>query len=157
MKLHWFPIAAVLSALMLSVSAFGYYRYWNGGLGPLGPAPTPSPTPIERVYVETHNLSRCNYSVPLPEWGWTEESFIRWMPDGSQILFQMGPKVFAVDTAGSHLRMVADATWEVVVDGEVRYRTATMTSWDVSPDGSRLAFSKCGVDDQDLYTTSSGG
>ena len=80
----------------------------------------------------------------MPEWGWIEESFIRWMPDGSQILFQMGPKVFAVDTAGSHLRMVADATWEVVVDGEVRYRTTTMTSWDVSPDGARLAFSKCG-------------
>ena len=116
MKLHRVASVGMLLALILPVGAFGYYRYWNGGLGPLGPAPTPSPTPIPRAYAETHSLSRCNYSVPLPEWGWIEESFIRWMPDGSQILFQMGPKVFAVDTAGSHLRMVADATWEVVVD-----------------------------------------
>ena len=146
MKLHWLPLAAVLLALMLPVSAFGYYRYWNGDAATLTqpPTPTPSPTAIPRTFVDKHGLSRCNYPTPLSEWGWFETGFFQWSPDGSQVLFSMGPEIYAVSAEGNQLRMIADASWEVLVDGDVRYRTATMTSFDVSPDSSKIVYSRCG-------------
>ena len=73
---------------------------------------------------------------------------VQWSPDGSQILFDVGSKIYAVDAEGwtGTPRTVAEAHWEVVIDGEVRaggilgdHGTA---SFDVSPDG-KIAFSRC--------------
>ena len=153
MKLLWLPIVAAFLALILPVSAFGYYRFWSGGTESpapsptpaLSPTPTPAPTAIKRAFYDKHiPNNRCSYSISLSEWGWVLEDLVRWSPDGSQILFDWGPEIYAIDAAGGHSRMIVDASWKVLVDGGVRYRRSTRTSWDVSPDGSKLVFSRCG-------------
>ena len=77
---------------------------------------------------------------------------LQWSPDGSQILFDIGSKIYAVDAEAwaSPPRTVVDAAWEVVINGEVRVREETYTSFDVSTDG-KIAFSRCADRRKDGY------
>ena len=86
--------------------------------------------------------------------GWTDQGShwkVQWSPDGSQILFDVGTRVYAVDSEGrtDTPRTVADASWEVVIDGEFRTGGWADAGFDVSPDG-KIAFSRC-ADTEDGY------
>ena len=137
MKLRWLPLAAVLLVLTLFVSCTQSPT----------PSPTPSPTAVSRSIAEGADyISHCfPYRDHLAwlKWERVREDFIKWSPDGSQILFARRPKIYSVDAGGGLPRMVVDASWEIVIDGEVRGRFETMTSFDVSPEG-KLAYSRCG-------------
>ena len=77
---------------------------------------------------------------------WADENYIRWSPDGSQILFDVsGDKVegpvdlYAVAADGSRLEKIVDAS----AKGSLWGTGGSMMYFDVSPDGSRIAYSAC--------------
>ena len=77
---------------------------------------------------------------------WAVENYIRWSPDGSQILFDVsesrskGPvDLYAVAADGSRLEKIVDASSREPLWGT----GGSMMSFDVSPDGSRIAYSAC--------------
>ena len=165
MKLPWVALAVVLLALILVASAFGFQQHLSGGTVSPTPVPTatstapsllpsPSPTP-ERIVnaVEATSFTLpCFMVVSAP--GWIVQGAYwkaQWSPDGSQILFDAGTTVYAVDSEGRRdtPRTVADASWEVVIDGEFRTGRSASISFDVSPDGT-VAFSRC-ADRKDGY------
>ena len=65
-----------------------------------------------------------------PYWGIVDDSLPHWAPIGNQIVFSHGRNMYAVDAAGSHLRLV---------DGDGGVDDATISP-NVSPDGSRVAY-----------------
>ena len=77
---------------------------------------------------------------------WVDENYIRWSPDGSQILFDVskeqykGPvDLYRVAADGSILEQVMGSTINIPIWAS----PSTMVYFDVSPDGSRFAFSTC--------------
>ena len=66
-------------------------------------------------------------------WQWHES--VKWTSDGAQVLFTVGPDVYAVGADGIRLRKVADGA----ADG----KAGPKTSFDVSPDGGQLLYSAC--------------
>ena len=168
MKLHWVALTVALLALILTASAFGFRQHLNGDtVSPTPaptvapptptPSPTPSPTPERTVNLAERAsfTMQCAMSPVAP--GWIEQGAfwkVQWSPDGSQILFDVGSKIYAVDSEGwaGPPRTVADASWEVVIDGEVRiggFVGYAAASFDVSPNG-KIAFSRC-ADRKDGY------
>ena len=164
MKLPWVALAAVLLALVLVASAFGFQQHLNGRTVSPTPvaaatstapslSPTPSPTP-ERIV----NAGSVTFTLPcfmvatVPRW-LAQGAYwkVQWSPDGSQILFDTTTRVYAVDSEGRTYtpRTVADASWEVVIDGEFRTGRNAHISFDMSPDG-KVAFSRC-ADRKDGY------
>ncbi len=77
---------------------------------------------------------------------WAHENYIRWSPDGSSILFDVpneqniqSADLYRVAADGSLLNKIVDTSAERpdwLLGGSMMY-------FDVSPDGSRLAFSAC--------------
>ena len=73
---------------------------------------------------------------------WQYEYFHKWSPDGSRILFNVpfgdwgDVAIYSVDANGADLRMV---------DFGDRYGVSPVIYFDISPDGSRIAFSGCAM------------
>ena len=114
--------------------------------------PTPTETtenePIDVEVIIKYGTTDCVYGDGGSA-GWQFESFLKWSPDGSRILFDVrrgygwgGMALYAVDTDGTSLQEVAapsyyeDPVWGSIGPGPMIY-------FDVSADGSRLAFSRC--------------
>ena len=78
---------------------------------------------------------------------WQYEDYIQWSPDGSQILFSdshLGAELHAVDTDGSRLHKIVDSKVNAGHDDRFRSKyIGIMIHFDVSPDGSRIAYSTC--------------
>ncbi len=77
---------------------------------------------------------------------WENESYLRWWPDGTQVMFNFswryeGPtRLQRVTLDGSKLRTV-----ELGSGVPVWRDSAVMTHFDVSPDSSRIAYSTCAL------------
>ena len=87
------------------------------------------------------------------ESSWSDERVLQWAPDGSRVWYSRGPGLYSVG--------VNDASMEVIVDpvvnrgdydsfggvvsavGDSWYGSSLMLHFDVSPDGSRVAYSTC--------------
>ena len=118
------------------------------------PTPTPTRTPIPRIEPPTPTPSPTTAPIialndpSTPCYPWREpygyqDTFLQWSPDGSRILFNIGPHIHAVDAEGSRIQMIADTSGEISFDGTAHDRFGTMTYFDVSPDGSKLVYSTC--------------
>ena len=91
----------------------------------VGPTPTPEPNGIAHP---------CGPFYP-PNLMTKPEHFIDWTPDGSRLIFDDGTAVMVVDADGSRLR--------AIVDANPRFSFRHGFHADVSPDGSRIAYSSC--------------
>ena len=77
---------------------------------------------------------------------WADENYIRWSPDGSQILFDVATRLsglpvdlYSVAANGSRLEKIVDASSREPLWGN----GGSMMNYDMSPDGSRIAYSAC--------------
>ena len=71
------------------------------------------------------------------------QTFHKWLPDGSRVLFNAGPDIYTVDAAGSRTQKIVDTSGEIRFDDAGHDRFGTMTAFDISPDGSKLVYSTC--------------
>ena len=136
------------------------------------PRPTTSPTPAPRSRIGDEGITiwpgsseDCNSSI----WDISDQPVVlgrlQWSPDGSEILFaglrdRHGPPVDFVKTDGSRLGSIKNApsllagdtllmltkrttsVWEDAANVVSDY-TGAMSTFDVSADGSRIAYSTC--------------
>ena len=84
--------------------------------------------------------------IPPPRGDWYSENYIRWSPDGSQILFDVsedileGPvNLYSVTVDSSRLKKIVSANSNI----PARAVPISMIYYDVSHDGSRIVFSSC--------------
>ena len=85
---------------------------------------------------------------------WQQARFVQWTPDGTAILANLpddqGHGVYLFQIDGSRVRKVARTS--ILMDdelfGPVTY--GPMTYFDISPDGSRMVYSACRVNDKDV-------
>ena len=106
-----------------------------------GPTPTPVPTATPTPTPEPNDTAVNGVSHPcgpshsiIGPWE-KPEHFIDWTPDGSRLIFDDGTAVMVVDADGSRLR--------AIVDANPRFSLPWGFHADVSPDGSRIAYSSC--------------
>lgn len=126
------------------------------------PIPThaPSYTPMPRDS-STHGsgvVSPCEGLLPYEFWRW--HHFIQWSPDGSRIVFDAetrlvsqgaDTKLYVVESDGSRLRKLLNLSHQIVYGtGDVWYlrhrasfHLGSLTYFDISPDGSKIAYSTC--------------
>ncbi len=126
----------------------GGVAWWSLGSSPT-PTATPRPKMIEVVTVDPIVDPVCDLSS---RWGWRDSKFIRWSPDGSHVLFDFrfrwpnGPiQLYAVNAEGSQLHKIVD-TSDIRHSAEESIGTPVnppMMYFDISPDGSRIAYSTC--------------
>ena len=67
----------------------------------------------------------------------------QWSPDGSQVLFNNGPYIYAAAADGSRVQSIVDTSAELPFEVYVFEGVGIMTHFDVSPDGFRLVYSAC--------------
>ena len=101
-------------------------------------------------YANTPSRPSCFFDLRVgqPEWTdgeWARHAFVRWGAEGREVLFGLGPAIYAVSTDGRDLRTVVPPrvfgfgsppwSWSDFV--------GTMVAFDVAPDGQRIAYSTC--------------
>ena len=113
-------------------------------------APPLSPTPSKFHSVpDGHDTgwSPCNPSVLglLERWFW--ENTVHWAADGSAVYFSQGPLVLEASADGSRTGVVADASsiWHPP-DLADAVTHGPMTSFDIAPQGDRLAYATCAIE-----------
>ncbi len=90
--------------------------------------------PIEKLGPRTYCLSD----------GWVSTRFrmpktsLAWRPDGSELVFSVGPDIHAVSTDGRQLRTLA-----VVFPPDAESRWTTTTAFSLAPGGSRMVYATC--------------
>ena len=132
-------VAAPLAAALL-VSTTVCNPRWPG----LRDATTPTPTPTVEVHwhppadVIRETAMACAPLLGPDLWQWHDK--VMWTPDALQILFNSGPRLYAVGSDGVQLRTLADASADIKLPGIV---VGPMTSFDVSPDGRQVVYSTC--------------
>ena len=101
------------------------------------PTSTATPTPEPNGGTSVNGVSHpCGPSYSIIGRGWEKpEHFIDWTADGSRLIFDDGTAVMVVDADGSRLR--------AIVDANPRFSLPYGFHADVSPDGSRIAYSSC--------------
>ena len=125
-------------------------------LQPIVEPRTPTPTAVAKVFVIREiPITACLPlgSFPLPGYEYhysLREDLHQWSHDGSQIVFNRGSRIYAAEAERyatsakrSLLYLIADTSSEIVVDGHLHGYVGSKTYFDVSPDGSRLAYSTC--------------
>ena len=107
------------------------------------PVELPIEAPVEKGYgvvvegeVDKNGSTTCAPAFGRAPWRWYES--VKWSVAGEQVLFSVGPDVYAVGADGIGLRKVGD--------GSVGDRTGPETSFDASPDGNRMVYSTCYLD-----------
>ena len=112
--------------------------------------PTSTPAVIRTVVIEhAHYYSACT-DLPSRQ-HWTEETSLKWLPDGSKILFesvrgsqgQTPLELYAVNADGSRIDKVIDASDNSPVQRYGGSHVGPMMYFDISPDGSRITYSTC--------------
>ena len=152
------PLVLALAAAAL---ALGCARDPAGDAAPTAappptqtPLPTAAPTPFAVVEPGVTPCSIYGWDTPA---SWQLANHVRWSPDGSQILFDFSvgksgtPPVglYRVDTDGHRVREVVDPIENSAFSDVLGMYTGSMMYFDISPDGSRVAYSSC------RYSTSS--
>ena len=114
------------------------------------PKPTPRRPLVRPRYVHPngHDTSLCGPSSLAPALGgWFWDNEVLWHGDGAKIFFSGGPVVYEAATDGSRVEAVANAFTRPTPlrPAAVRRdaRVGPMTSFEISPDGDRLAFAAC--------------
>ena len=151
----------LLLALAAAALTLGCARDSAGDASPTAaPAPTQTPLPTAAptpLAVAGPGVTPCSISGPeLPE-DWQLANHVRWSPDGSRILFDFSvgkigtPPVglYGVDADGHQVREVIDPIENSAFSDFFGRYTGSMMYFDISPDGSRVAYSSC------RYSTSS--
>lgn len=152
---------ATLLFLVLAVAgvalALGCSQDAGGDAGPTAtlapeatrtPAPTAAPAPLAAADT---GVTPCSVSGPeLPE-AWQLANHVRWSPDGSRILFDFSvgksgtPPVglYGVDADGHRVREIVNPIENSAFSDFLGMYTGSMMYFDISPDGSRVAYSTC--------------
>ena len=75
--------------------------------------------------------------------------FIKWSPDGSQVILNLGGKIYSAQANGSQTKLLVDTGWPAQKErsqGEKRERRGPFTPApyaDISPNGYMIAYSAC--------------
>ncbi len=151
----------LLLALAATALALGCARGSAGDAAPTAapaptqtPLPTAVPTPLAVVDPGVTPCSIHGWDAPA---SWQLANHVRWSPDGSQILFDFSvgksgtPPVglYGVDADGHRVREVVNPIENSAFSDVLGMYTGSMMYFDISPDGSRVAYSSC------RYSTSS--
>ena len=118
------------------------------------PHPWATPTPTVNTSVMRRWAANTNTCYTYGQHGsddWQHVRYVDWSPDGSQILFDASvgyegyPPVglYGLEVESYELKEIVNPlenTWEEYSDG---YYSGPMMYFDVSPDGSRVAYSTC--------------
>ena len=145
----------LLLALAAAALALGCARDSAGDAAPTA-APPPTQTPLPTadpspLAVADPGVTPCSISGPeLPE-DWQLANHVRWSPDGSRILFDLSvgkigtPPVglYGVDADGHKVREVVNPIENSAFSDVLGMYTGSMMYFDISPDGSRVAYSTC--------------
>lgn len=120
--------------------------------GTLAPTRTPPPTAApDPLAVADPGVTPCSVSgLQIPE-AWQRAHYVRWTPDGSRILFDLAvgkrgaPPVglYMVDVDGNQVREVVGPIENAAFSDALGTYTGSMIYFDISPDGSRVAYSTC--------------
>ena len=112
------------------------------------PLPTAVPDPLA---VADPGITPCNtLSRNVPQ-AWQRAHYVRWTPDGSRILFDLAvgkggtPPVglYMVDVDGLQVREIVSPIENAAFSDALGTYTGSMIYFDISPDGSRVAYSTC--------------
>ena len=121
----------------------------------IAPKPSPTTQPVSEPVVITtvvtefgHYYSPCTYLLTGEHW--PLEKSLKWTSDGSGVLFDFGHGeygdapigLYAVASDGSRIRTVVDVAENSPPDIVPNY-IGPMMYFDVSPDGSKVAYSTC--------------
>lgn len=105
---------------------------------------------VDGGYANTPSRPSCFFDLRVGqfEWNdgeWARHAFVRWGADGQEVLFGLGPAIYAASTDGRDLTNVVPPrvfgfgrppwSWSDFV--------GTMIAFDVAPDGQRIAYSTC--------------
>ena len=104
--------------------------------------PTPTRTPEVR-YIAWELPSTPCFPRRFDEHEYLLETFQQWSPDGSQVLFNNGPYIYAAAADSSPVQRIVDTSAELPFEVYVFEGVGIMTHFDVSPDGFRLVYSAC--------------
>ena len=145
----------LLLALAAAALALGCARDSAADAAPTAsPASMHTPLPAATAAppaVAGAGITPCSVSGPeLPE-DWQLANHVRWSPDGSRILFDFSvgkigtPPVglYSVDADGFQVREVIDPIENSAFSDVLGMYTGSMMYFDISPDGSRVAYSTC--------------
>ena len=96
-------------------------------------------------------LSPAPYLQWLETFHWRFQSYMQWSPDGSRVIYSnaadtlpwLGIGLFAIDVDGSSTDVLADSTVNRMTPNARGRGEAQMLHFDVSPDGSKIAYSTC--------------
>ena len=111
------------------------------------PKPTPPPDPYGELSWVSFSSPCTGFgiNVPAPYVHWLYDRDIEWSPDGSLIVRASGAELDAVDLSSSEEHTIVDRS--VNSGRDDRYRGGSgigrATHFDISPDGSRIAYSTC--------------
>ena len=145
----------LLLALAAAALALACARDSAGDAAPTA-APPPTQTPLPTAVpaplaVAGAGITPCSVSGPeLPE-DWQLANHVRWSPDGSRILFDFSvgkigtPPVglYGLDADGHQVREFVNPVENSAFSDVLGMYTGSMMYFDISPDGSRVAYSTC--------------
>ena len=71
--------------------------------------------------------------------------FIKWTPDGSQVIFNHGSRIYAANTDGTEANLLVETGWEPEEFSEENWRDDQTPGIyaDISPDGRMLVYAAC--------------
>ena len=154
-------LAARVSLPLLLALALGCARDATGDPAPTAP-PAPTQTPLPTVAptplaVAGPGVTPCSVNGFGTSENWQLAHHVRWSPDGSGILFDFSVGksgttpvgLYGVDADGHRVREIVNPIENSAFSDFFGRYTGSMMYFDISPDGSRVAYSSC------RYSTSS--
>ncbi len=145
------PLLFVLAAVL---GVLGCARDAGGDVAT--PTPLPTRAPLSTVApaplaAADRGVAPCGVSGREAPEAWQRAHYVRWSPDGSRILFDLAvgkrgtPPVglFMVDVDGLQVREVVSPIENAAFSDILGTYTGSMMYFDISPDGSRVAYSSC--------------
>ena len=77
--------------------------------------------------------------------GLVPSQFVKWTPDGSQVIFNHGSGIYSANTDGTEVSLLVETGWEVREQQETSRRDPKTPGIyaDISPDGRMLTYATC--------------